>query len=60
MALGNFAYRFYVADKEDEIENTGLLMNLLAEELSEFLYTQGFLVKRTWRILMYLLLTLIL
>ena len=41
LALGNFAYRFYLADMEDEIENTGLLMNLLAEELSEFFIYPG-------------------
>lgn len=41
LALGNFAYRFYIEDKDDEIENTGLLMNLLAEELSEFFIYPG-------------------
>lgn len=41
LALGNFAYRFYIEDKNDEIENTGLLMNLLAEELSDFFIYPG-------------------
>ncbi|MDT0642183.1 helix-turn-helix domain-containing protein [Zunongwangia sp. F363] len=41
LALGNFAYRFKVEDQMHEIENVGLLMNLLAEELSEFFVHPG-------------------
>ena len=41
LAMGNFAHRFRAAGTQDHIEKLGLMLNLLAEELSGFFVHPG-------------------
>lgn len=41
LARGNFAFRIELSDKQDDIEAFSLMLNLLAEELSDFFVHPG-------------------
>jgi len=47
MAGGNFFYRLDISDKNDNIEALAIVLNMLAEEIQESFYHQGFVSSKS-------------
>lgn len=47
MAGGNFFYRLDITDKNDNIEALAIVLNMLAEEIQESFYHQGFVSSKS-------------
>ena len=47
MASGNFFYRLDTSDKNDNIEALAIVLNMLAEEIQESFYHQGFVSSKS-------------